>query len=165
MLASANKYIGKCFKYLTINDKSFRRLIVNMRPDDGSLTVDYLVDILTPGSAEDLLSPVTAGIFSESFIARVTESATERATVLINILQMHYWEYLTEIVREKKNWNAVSLTAAVLSNKSKNSEMVYYILVELYVRLSVMRTIGDHADLSIVYEDIENYGSSKHSKH
>lgn len=168
MLTSADKYIGKCFKYLSIYDKSFRRLIVNNRPDDGSLTVDYLCDILTPSSIEELPTPVTTGVFSESFITGVTKAASDRLLTLINILQMHYWEFLGNIVKSKRKWDAVSLIAAVLGKNhgnrgdknNKDNEMVYYILIELYVQLSVMRTIGDHADLSIPYEDLEDYDSN-----
>lgn len=157
MITSATSYVGKSFKYLAIYDKSIRRLVQSARPEDGSLTVDYLVEILTPGAPDEIMTPITIGVLQESTVTKILNRACERFTTLINILQINYWAELSEIVRRKRKWNAVTLLAEILKTGSRNCEICYYNIVELCVNLQIMRMIGDYTDMSVHYEDIDEY--------
>ena len=153
MLTSADAFIGKSFKYLAIFDKSLRKYIVDPRPDDGVLTVEYLIDILTPGTAEDIPSNIIQPRLNENSTHEILNNAKNRLVKLINTLQANYWEDLTEVIFERKKWDAISLLAVFLLSNTRRSIVIYRALIELYVQLTVLRTVEDQTDMSIQYEE------------
>jgi hypothetical protein len=157
MISSVDKYVGKSFKYLAIHNKTMRALVQNHRPEDGSLTVDYLVDILTPGSEEEMLSEMDSGVeLPQETVDKLLAAACESAVKTINILITNYWSALTSIVAKKKKWKISSLLTEVLSHCDRVTTHIYYLLVDLSVQLHVMRTVGGHADRRIAYRDLES---------
>ena len=153
MLTSADAFIGKSFKYLSIFDKSLRKYIVDLRPDDGVLTVEYLIDILTPGTVEDIPSNIIQPRLNENSTLEILNNAKDRLVKLINTLQANYWEDLTEVIFSRKKWDAISLLAAFLLSNTRRSIVIYNALIELYVQLTVLRTVEDQTDMSIQYEE------------
>jgi hypothetical protein len=152
MITSADAYVGKSFKYLAIYDKSLRKFVINPRPEDGTLTVDYLVDILTPGSLEEIPTSIISSKMSENSLNDVLSFAKERVVTLINVLQANYWDVLTEVVYERKKWTAVLLFAQFILRGDRTSRVIYNLLTELYVHVTVLRTAEDGVDMSISYE-------------
>lgn len=151
MITCADAYVGKSFKYLAISDKSLRKFIISKRPDDGSLNVDYLVEILTPGTSDEIPTSIVSSGLSEGLLSSILVRAKERFVTLVNILQANYWPALTEIVARKKKWDAVGLFAELLTRGDRTSRVIHTLLTELYVYLTVMRTAEDGADMSIQY--------------
>lgn len=157
MITSADAYVGKSFKYLAIHDKSLRKFIVNPRPEDGSLTVEYLIDIITPGSSEEIPTSLVSSTMSENSLKEVLSFAKERVVTLIGVLYTSYWNNLTEVIAERKKWNAVTLFAQFILRGDRTSRVIYSILTELYVHITVLRTAEDGVDMSIRYENSLSY--------
>lgn len=152
MLASADAYVGKSFKYLAIFDKSLRKYVNSQRSDNGVLTVDYLVDILTPGAIEDVPTNIISSKLSESVLAAILQKAKDRVITLINILHANYWRELSGVVAEKKRWDAITLLTEFLIRGDRTAKIIYGLLIELYVYLTILRTAEDGADMSIQYD-------------
>lgn len=157
MITSADAYVGKSFKYLAIYDKSLRKFVTNLRPEDGALTIEYLVDILTPGTMEEIPTNLICSKMSENSLNDVLSFAKERVVTLINVLYTNYWEELTEVIFERKKWTAVVLFAQFILRGDRTSRVIYNLLTELYVQLTVLRTAEDGVDMSISYESSLSY--------
>lgn len=156
MITSADPFVGKSFKYLAIFDKSLRKFVVNSRPEDSILTVDYLIDILTPSVVDEIPTNLIQPCLSENTHKEILDKAKERVVVLLNTLHINYWTELTEVVFSRKKWDAISLIAAFLLLGTRRSSIIYHSLVELYVQLTILRTIEDNIDLSIRYEEVNS---------
>jgi hypothetical protein len=156
-MRSADAYVGKSFKYLAITDKSLKKFVTTLRPEDGSLTVDYLVDILTPSNADEIPTRVVPMEMTDNLLQKTLEKAKERVVTLVGILQANYWDELTLVCSERKKWCAVSLCAHFLVRGDRISRIIHSILTELYVQLTVLRTAEDGADMSIRYESSLSY--------
>lgn len=154
MSISADAYVGKSFKYLAIFDKTLRKFVNSQRPEDGSITVDYLVDIMTPNTVDEIPTNILSTQISENVLSETVNRAKERTVVILSVLSANYWSDLTTQISEKKRWDAITLLAEYLTRGDRTAKIIYPLLVELYVQLTILRTAEDSADMRIQYDSM-----------
>jgi hypothetical protein len=146
------KYTGKSYKYLAIANKSFKKHIETYARKPGwKLTIDELYDILTPGSQDEIPADMVPKNLSDESHVKILASASMHFVRVVQILQTEYWDQLSEFISESVKISTYELLARVLQEGGRRNYMLYRYLVELYVQITILRTVGDHTSSDIIY--------------
>ena len=154
----SEKYIGKSLKYLSIFDKSLKRTVV--KSQSNTLTVDDLIDILTPSKIEDIPPRVVVSKLSDNSYYMILSRTKMQFDKIINNLQTNYWKELTSVASRRKYWDPLLFITDVLRSgdtlsESRNYRAIYDLLIDLYGVLNVLRTIEDSVDRCVSYLEID----------
>ena len=154
----SEKYIGKSLKYLSIFDKSLKRTVA--RSQSSVLTVDDLIDILTPSKIEDIPPRVVVSKLSDNSYSMILSQTKIQFDKIIINLQTNYWKELTRVASSRKYWDPLLFIADVLRSgdtlsESRNYRAIYDLMIDLYGILNVLRTIEDSVDRCVLYLEID----------
>lgn len=122
-----------------------------------NITVDKLISVLTPRTIATKANTNAAKISKEMYNIR-KNILTARLARIFDILQVNYWTKLSELIDTEFTSPIALLTHLKRIEISTANQVIRIInnyLIDIYVILSILRTIKDEVECSIEYEEMQ----------